>query len=143
MDIPSSYSRLIELLTLAKGDRSWNQYALNSGVDSGHISKIRNNHLKSPPKPNILSKLAQKAHNGVTYNDLMEAAGYLNSGKNDSFIKYEFETIDKENLPQELKEIDPDMAIQMVANNNGLSVDDIKSIIEAAKKIKANTEGRK
>lgn len=129
-------NRLIELLTLAKGDRSWNQYALNSGVDAGHLSRLRKENFIKPPKPDLLNRLAQKAYNGVTYEQLMIASGYLDPN-NDNIL-----TISGENLPQELKELDPEMAIQIVADNNGLSADDIKSFLEIAKKIKASMGGK-
>lgn len=84
----SKYKKLIDLLYKSLGDRSWNQFAQNAGVDSGHLSRIKNGNFNKPPKPEFLSKLASKAHNGVTYEELMTASGYLLT-KNDTINSQE------------------------------------------------------
>ncbi|MFT9495486.1 hypothetical protein [Anaerosolibacter sp.] len=68
---------LSEILSKAQGDRSLNQYALNAGVDAGYLSRIMNKLRKTPPSPEILKKLAAKAYNGITYEELMVACGYI------------------------------------------------------------------
>lgn len=68
--------RLIELLLLAQGERTLNNYARQAGVDPGNYSRI----LKGQKtRPDILEKLASRAHNGVTYERLLMAAGYLST----------------------------------------------------------------
>lgn len=89
------YKNLINLLHKALGDRSWNQYAMNAGVDSGHLSRIKNGNFNKPPKPEFLQKLALKAHNGVTYEELMEAAGYF-AFNTDSIVNAHNEQLNKE-----------------------------------------------
>ncbi|MED3732517.1 XRE family transcriptional regulator [Geobacillus sp. FSL K6-0789] len=69
--------KFAELLEKAKGNRSINHYAQKSGVTSAHISRLLRCLLDSPPTPQTIKKLADHAHNGVTYKDLMEAAGYI------------------------------------------------------------------
>jgi transcriptional regulator with XRE-family HTH domain len=65
------------LLNKARGNRSINQYALHSGVTAAHISRLSRGLLDSPPTPQTIKKLAEHAHNNVTYEELMAAAGYL------------------------------------------------------------------
>lgn len=65
------------LLKQAKGKRSINQYANETGVSAAHISRFLRQMISSPPTPETISKFAGKAHNGVTYQDLMIAAGHL------------------------------------------------------------------
>lgn len=67
-------TELIELLKKAQGDRTLNAYARHSDVSAGNLSRIMNG---QKPSPEILKKLAFKAHNGVTYEQLMNAAGYI------------------------------------------------------------------
>ncbi|MED4979435.1 XRE family transcriptional regulator [Geobacillus stearothermophilus] len=69
--------KFAELLEKAKGNRSINHYAQKSGVTSAHISRLLRCLLDSPPTPQTIKKLADHAHNEVTYEDLMRAAGYI------------------------------------------------------------------
>lgn len=66
---------LKEIIELAQGNRTQNQYALSCGISTSMIGKIKNG--KRNPGKWTLKLLALKAHNGVTFNDLMIAAGYL------------------------------------------------------------------
>lgn len=65
------------LLIQAKGDRSINEYALHSGVTAAHISRLSRALLDAPPSPQTIQKLADKAYNNVTYDDMMIAAGHI------------------------------------------------------------------
>lgn len=65
------------LLELAKGNRSINQYAMHAGVSSAHISRLLRRMLTTPPESATIRKFAEKAYNGITYEDLMRAAGHL------------------------------------------------------------------
>ncbi|MFA9398367.1 MAG: hypothetical protein ACERKV_08900 [Clostridiaceae bacterium] len=65
------------LLERAKGDRSINRYANETGVSAAHISRFLRQMIDAPPTPETISKLASKAYNEVTYQDLMVAAGHL------------------------------------------------------------------
>ena len=65
------------LLGKAKGDRSINHYAIAVGVSAAHISRLLRQLVKSPPSPDTISKFAGGAENGVTYTELMIAAGHI------------------------------------------------------------------
>lgn len=65
------------LLKLSQGKRSLNQFGLNSNVDPGYLSRFINLRKDTPPSPEVLQKIANVAHNNITYTDLMNAAGYL------------------------------------------------------------------
>lgn len=65
------------LLDRAKGDRSINNFANETGVSAAHISRFLRQMIASPPTPETISKFAAKAHNEVSYQDLMVAAGHL------------------------------------------------------------------
>ncbi len=72
-----------ELLTNAVGNRSINQFERDSGVSAAHISRLTRSLVNTPPSPQTIEKLASKAQNGVTYEDLMRAAGHLPSPAED------------------------------------------------------------
>ncbi|WP_053601072.1 S24 family peptidase [Bacillus sp. FJAT-18017] len=65
-----------QLLSKAKGDRSINAFAKESGVDSAHISRLIRGVVDSPPTPQTIKKLTDHAEGNVTYNELMLAAGH-------------------------------------------------------------------
>lgn len=65
------------LLDRAKGERSINNFANETGVSAAHISRFLRQMIASPPTPETISKFAAKAHNEVSYQDLMVAAGHL------------------------------------------------------------------
>lgn len=65
------------LLELARGNRSINAYAREAGLTGAHISRLNRCMLTTPPTPQTLEKLASCACNGVSYQDFMQAAGYL------------------------------------------------------------------
>lgn len=67
--------KLYELIKKAQGDRTQNTFAFNCGINSATLTRILNG--ENNPKPDILKKISSHAHNGVTYNSLMEAAGYI------------------------------------------------------------------
>ena len=95
------YKYLIELLNKSLGDRSWNQFAQSAGVDSGHLSRIKNGNFNKPPKPDFLYKLSLRAHNGVTYEQLMQAAGYIS----DNETSFNNQIIKKDDTPQVQDEV--------------------------------------
>ena len=66
-----------KVLSLAKGDRTNQQFADDSGVSRPYISMLLNLKREDPPTPDILKKLAIAAHNNITYAQLMVAAGYV------------------------------------------------------------------
>jgi len=86
----ANYNNLIELLNKAKGERSLNQFAATCGIDAGHLSRLLRGIMINPPSPETLKKIAEKAHNGITYEALMHSAGHLHKkfiGANISLLK--------------------------------------------------------
>ena len=84
------YAILIDLLKRSRGDRSLNRFAADCGVDAGHMSRILHGKMINPPVPGTLKKIAESALNGVTYEDLMAAAGHLESrfrGRNITLLR--------------------------------------------------------
>ena len=65
------------LLEKAKGDRSINQYANTIGISAAHISRLLRRLVNAPPSPETINKFASGAYNGVTYGELMLAAGHI------------------------------------------------------------------
>jgi transcriptional regulator with XRE-family HTH domain len=79
MNIEEQFNKeeFANLLERAKGERSINQFANETGVSAAHISRFLRQMIASPPTPETISKFAAKAHNEVTYQDMMVAAGHL------------------------------------------------------------------
>lgn len=87
---------IFELITLAQGDRTQNEFALHCGLSSSALTRIKRNERK--PTPDTLKKIAERAYNGITYEDLMVAAGMLpDMDKNFSFTKKEKTNTDVSN----------------------------------------------
>ena len=63
------------LIRLAQGERSQNQYALQSDVSSAALTRILSGDYT--PSATTLKKLASKAHGGITYTMLLSAAGIV------------------------------------------------------------------
>jgi len=100
--------KFAQLLDLAIGERSLNQYALNCGISSAHISRLNRCLLDTPPHPEVLEKMANASQGRVSYQEFMDAAGYLEDNQTN------------------LKDI------RMASNNgvdlDGLSEEDIKQV---------------
>ena len=64
--------KLNELLKKAQGDRTQNQFALHCGIGSSTLTRFIKG--ERTPTPEVLKKIASKSYNGVTYEDLMNAA---------------------------------------------------------------------
>ncbi len=70
---------LADLIRKAKGDRSLKQYGLDCGISVSNLSKMMNNKMPYLPGPRTIAKLTlgdAKPQNGVTYTDMMLAAGF-------------------------------------------------------------------
>ena len=122
-----NHAELVKLIKAAQGDRTQNEYALHARVDSGTITKIINE--KRVPSPATLKKLASKAHNGVTYQMLMEAAGHIE--------RTEITATPDLIIPDELKNV-------RVAFHRGefddLTQDEVDKLAEFAKFIKTQRD---
>ena len=60
-----------------KPARSINEYGRQSGVSGSYISRLQQKLVNVPPGAEVIKKLAACAANGVTYYQLMIAAGHL------------------------------------------------------------------
>lgn len=85
------------VLASAKGDRSINQYGNLCDVDPGYLSRLLRGLLENPPSPTVLGKLAAHAQNGVSYEQLMQAAGILPA--------YEESTEDKQPVDEAMQSL--------------------------------------
>lgn len=71
--------KLAELSKLAIGGRTLREFANQSGLSEGFLSRLTTGKLKSAPTRRSLSKLTaetSKPQNGITLGDMMAAAGY-------------------------------------------------------------------
>lgn len=107
------------LLEKAKGDRSLNQFGLRSRVDAGYLSRLINQKVENPPSPEILMKIGDVAHNGVTYEELMKVVGYITNAE-------------QGNVAKELK--DEYYYIAKELQDNDISIEDIRALIEIIKR---------
>lgn len=71
----SSFGQYLRELREKRGF-SLNQLAMKAGVSNAHISRLERG-LRPAPSPEIIARLAGALH--VSYEDLMKAAGYLDS----------------------------------------------------------------
>ncbi len=70
---------LCRLIKEAQGDRGQNQFAQQCGISSSAITRIFTGTYV--PSAKTLNKIASRAYNSVTYEMLMNAAGYLTEQK--------------------------------------------------------------
>jgi transcriptional regulator with XRE-family HTH domain len=66
-----------DLLLKARGNRTNEEYARQSGVSRPYISAYLNLKRETPPSPEVIRQLASVAQNDVTYEELMAAAGHI------------------------------------------------------------------
>lgn len=98
------------LLEKAIGSRSYKEYADECKINRTYISKFVNMKLKNPPSPSVIKNLADHAREGVTYEQLMIAAGYIDDPQeslskeieamllpDNDFEEYRRDTINKHN----------------------------------------------
>ncbi|GKU79342.1 S24 family peptidase [Paenibacillus sp. L3-i20] len=70
-------SRFSELLKIAQGNRSLNQFARQADVSNSYISNLINCKNDNAPEAKTIKKIADAAHNEVSYADLLDAVGLL------------------------------------------------------------------
>lgn len=87
-EMSEDMKRLIRLLKEAQGkDRSLRRFAEEAGVSPSYLSRLLRGIRTDPPSPVILQRIAGAARNGVTYTDLLEAAGYVTDRAVEEIIK--------------------------------------------------------
>lgn len=65
-----------ELLSKAQGGRTQTEFAKDCGLSVAYICKHLNKRISKAPIPSTLKKIAAVAANGITYESLLDAAGY-------------------------------------------------------------------
>ena len=65
-----------ELLSKAQGGRTQTEFAKDCGLSVAYICKHLNKRINKAPIPSTLKKIAAVAANGITYESLLDAAGY-------------------------------------------------------------------
>lgn len=75
----NTFGETFKQIRISNGYKSARQLAIKSGVSNATITRIENNTQK--PDPETLKKLSQHLLN-ITYDELMELAGYVSSNKN-------------------------------------------------------------
>jgi len=66
-----------KLLMEAIGSRRKKDFASLIGISAEHLSRISNKKYSTPPSIDTLKKIATYAENNVTYQELLEACGYI------------------------------------------------------------------
>lgn len=69
-------SSFAQLLLLAKGDRSINNYGNQCDISPAHISRLLRELVNARPLPATLKKLSDFSYNNITYKLLMDCTGY-------------------------------------------------------------------
>ena len=88
MKIENTFNKdlFAQLLERAKGERSINRFAEETGVSAAHISRFLRSLIDSAPAPDTISKLSSKAYNDVSYKDLMAAAGHISLNRQNGSV---------------------------------------------------------
>lgn len=68
---------LIDLIELSMGERNRSEFAMHCGFSKATLTRILSGDRN--PSAKMLSKIAATARNGVTYEQLLRAAGLLDS----------------------------------------------------------------
>jgi SOS regulatory protein LexA len=114
--------KFAEQLEMAKGNRSINEYARECGISAAHISRLLRQMIDTPPSPETIEKLAEKAYNGITYYQLMQSAGYITYPKlSAQTIKKIESMLDDPNISKETKKNLIDIRILDVKNEAEIS----------------------
>lgn len=93
------------LLVKAQGEHlSLNQFSAKCGISSAHLSRYIRELLPNPPKPNSIERIANCSEGRVSYEELMEAAGYIDpneTGESIRLFSADGKTVDISDLSKE------------------------------------------
>lgn len=67
------------LLEVAKGERSWRQFAFDCDISYVQMRKLAQQTQENPPRPKLIRKIADHAFNDLDLEDFMFAAGMMKS----------------------------------------------------------------
>lgn len=79
LDHEFDIDKYTELLIKAQGGRSQTEFANDCGLSVAYICKYINKKFDKAPIPSTIKKIAACAAGGVSYSELLEAAGYDSS----------------------------------------------------------------
>lgn len=128
---------LSNLIKQAQGDISLNNFARQCKISSSTLSRIINNKNSCPPAPNTLQKIATVAHNGISYDELMAAAGYISSGEIPIEIPDTSKTVlsekDEKDIAKRIEALQEDLLNSdgHMLSGTPMSPEAIESLIEA------------
>lgn len=128
---------LSSLIKKSQGDISLNNFAGQCKISSSTLSRIINNKNSCPPAPGTLQKIAFAAHNGVTYDDLMAAAGYMNADEIPKELQNTANTVlsekDEKDIAKRIEDLKEDLLTGdgLMLSGNLISPEAIESLIEA------------
>lgn len=128
---------LSNLIKQAQGDISLNNFARQCKISSSTLSRIINAKNSCPPTPSTLQKIAAVSHNGITYDELMAAAGYINSGETPIEIPNNPNTAlsqkDEKDIAKRIEALKEDLlnGDGLMLSGNPMSPEAIESLMEA------------
>lgn len=127
---------LSDLIKKAQGNISLNNFARQCKISSSTLSRIINMMNSCAPSPNTLQKIAACASNGVTYDELMKAAGYIAPNENIKATSEKEDHISSVVVEKEIVKIFDELK-EFILTNDGLiiagdplSKEAIESLIE-------------
>lgn len=115
--------QLCILIKEAQGERGQNQFAQQCGISSSAITRIFTGSYV--PSAKTLQKIASKAYNGVTYEMLMNAAGYLTTEQEEKSLANNGEANSDLNIPEKYSGI----RVALNEGDKNLTQDDIDDIV--------------
>ena len=113
LDHEFDIDKYTELLIKAQGGRSQTEFANDCGLSVAYICKYINKKFDKAPIPSTIKKIAACAAGGVSYSELLEAAGYDSSkfstdelSETPSSVIMEFEKLAMATITSALSHID-------------------------------------
>lgn len=125
------------LIKNAQGELSLNNFAGQCGVSPSTLSRIINNKNSCPPAPSTLQKIASVAHNNVTYDELMDAAGYISTNEANNNTQNVPNSVlsekDEKDIAKRIEALKNDLlnGDGLMLSGNPISPEAVESLIEA------------
>lgn len=125
------------LIKNAQGELSLNNFAGQCGVSPSTLSRIINNKNSCPPAPSTLQKIASVAHNNVTYDELMDAAGYISTNEVNNNAENVPNSVlsekDEKDIAKRIEALKNDLlnGDGLMLSGNPISPEAVESLIEA------------
>lgn len=125
--------RYADLLAKAQGGRTQTEFAKECGLSTAYICKHLNRRIDKAPIPSTLKKIAAAAANGVSYEDLLDAAGYdvskysimsdsdSNPDRNSRNWGLEFEKLAMATITSALSKSNMKWTLKGASDNNNIS----------------------